>query len=179
VRARTSLVAIVVAFTCATAAAYAGGPDDVYNDFAADGKLSCSHSRADLRGVLRSGSINQYGDPLTLARLKLAVRRQLAGGCRRGTGSAQGGTAGTNAGPPANGGGGTTSKAGAAGKRRTQPSDKRERPRESQQQTAASALASGGGNGSFVSGRALFAALLVGGLAIGGWLTRRALAARD
>src|SRR5215212_9151568 len=63
--------------------AYAGGPGDVYNDYAADGKLSCNHSRADLRSVLRSGSLNQYGDPYTLAGLKLAVRRQLAGGCRR------------------------------------------------------------------------------------------------
>src|ERR671937_1208718 len=81
-RVRTRLAAIVVAFACLTGVAYAGGPGDVYNDFAADGKLSCNHSRSDLRAVLRSGSINQYGDPYTLARLKLAIRRQLAGGCR-------------------------------------------------------------------------------------------------
>jgi hypothetical protein len=61
--------------------AHAGGPGDVYNDFAQDGVLSCTHSRADLEGVLHSGSINQYGDPLVLARLKLAIRKQLAGGC--------------------------------------------------------------------------------------------------
>lgn len=175
-RTRTSLVAIVIAFACVTAVAYAGGPGDVYNDFAEDGVLSCNHSRADLRAVLRSGSINQYGDPLTLARLKLAVRRQLAGGCRAGAGSSQGGTGTTKPGQQANGGGTTSDP----GRRRTPPtSRKRDRSGRSPEQSAASAAQSNGGSGSFVSGRMLIAALLVGGLAIGGWLTRRALAARD
>src|ERR671936_2024464 len=80
-RVRTRLATIVVAFACLTGVAYAGGPGDVYNDFAQHGKLSCNHSRRDLQAVLRSGSINQYGDPYTLARLKLAIRRRLAGGC--------------------------------------------------------------------------------------------------
>jgi hypothetical protein len=43
--------------------------------------------------------------------------------------------------------------------------------------SSASSLGSQG-NGSFVSERALIAGLLVAGLAIGGWLTRRGLAAR-
>jgi hypothetical protein len=81
-RKRASLVAIVAACVWA-AGAYAGGPGDVYNDYAADGVLSCNHSRAELLAVIRSGSLNQYGDPYTLARLKLAVRKQLAGGCRQ------------------------------------------------------------------------------------------------
>jgi hypothetical protein len=59
---------------------------EVYNDFAADGKLSCNHSRADLLAVLRSGEINQYGDPLTMTKLRLAVRRQLASGCKKSEG---------------------------------------------------------------------------------------------
>jgi hypothetical protein len=57
------------------------GPADVYSDFARDGKLSCTHPEADLRAVLDDASIYQYGDPVTLARLKLAIRRQLARGC--------------------------------------------------------------------------------------------------
>src|SRR5919198_4219421 len=89
-RAQIRLAAIIVAFACVTGVAHAGGPGDVYNDFAQDGKLSCNHSRADLLAVLRSGSINQYGDPYTLARLKLAIRRQLAGGCRHHSGSSDG-----------------------------------------------------------------------------------------
>jgi hypothetical protein len=174
VRARSSLFPIVVAFACVTAVAYAGGPGDVYNDFAADGKLSCNHSSADLRAVLRSGSINQYGDPYTLARLKLAVRRQLAGGCRTGTRSSQGGT-GTPQAPQASGGGTTTHGAGGqSAPRRAVPRGKND----GSEQTPPSAVDSNGGSGSFVSGRLVVAALLVGGLAIGGWLTRRALAAR-
>src|SRR6266480_4750859 len=106
VRARISLAAaIVVGSACFSGVASAGGPGDVYNDFAADGKLSCNHSRADLRNVLRSGSLNQYGDPYTLARLKLAVRKQLAGGCRRTSGSRRNGTGG--AGAPSGGGTGS------------------------------------------------------------------------
>jgi len=55
----------------------------VYSDFAEDGSLSCGHSRAALKGVLTDASIYQYGDPLTFLGLKLAVRKQLAGSCRR------------------------------------------------------------------------------------------------
>ena len=82
-RTRASVAAIVTACALTAGVAYgSGGPSAVYNDYAADGVLSCSHSRTDLEAVLRSGSLNQYGDPLTLTGLKLAVRRRLAGGCR-------------------------------------------------------------------------------------------------
>src|SRR5919204_4679589 len=86
-RTRVSLAVIVVWCTLPSAA-LAGGPGDVYTDFAQDGKLSCNHSPADLDAALRSGTLNQYGDPLTLARMKLAVRKQLAGGCRQNSTSA-------------------------------------------------------------------------------------------
>jgi hypothetical protein len=56
-------------------------PAGVYSDYASDGQLSCDHSRGDLSAVLSDASINQYGDPLTLARLKLTIRRQLVAGC--------------------------------------------------------------------------------------------------
>ena len=178
-RARTNLAAIVVALACLTGAAYAGGPGDVYNDFAQDGKLSCNHSRADLRAVLRSGSINQYGDPYTLARLKLAIRRQLAGGCRAGSRGREAGS-GTGAGAGRVRGSGTT-KRGTAGKR-SGHTRSGNRPNvgsgQSPRQSAAQAAVSNQGNGGFFSDSALVAGLLVGGLAIGGWLTRRALAAR-
>jgi hypothetical protein len=58
-------------------------PASVYSDYAEDGVLSCGHSRAALKGVLNDASIYQYGDPYTAVGLKLAVRKQLAGGCRR------------------------------------------------------------------------------------------------
>jgi hypothetical protein len=194
-RARTSFVAVIAAFASVTAVAYAGGPGDVYNDYAQDGRLSCNHSRADLEAVLRSGSLNQYGDPYTLARLKLAVRRQLGGGCRgasrssgAGTGSKGGrGAAGEGSAtgqPGATGGhgkrGGTGSVAGKTNKRTNGDGGGTQAGAEgggTGNRSSASSPASSG-NGSFVSERALIAGLLVAGLAIGGWLTRRGLAAR-
>ena len=62
--------------------ALADSPVKVYNDFASDGTLSCGHSRAALKGALNDASLQQYGDPLTSVQMKLAIRRQLAGGCR-------------------------------------------------------------------------------------------------
>src|SRR5262245_13767901 len=82
-RTRVSLGAIALACAFASAAHGGGGAGAVYSDFAQDGKLSCNHSRADLVAALHSGTLNQYGNPLTLARMKLAVRKQLAGGCRK------------------------------------------------------------------------------------------------
>jgi cobalamin biosynthesis Mg chelatase CobN len=178
-RARIRLAAIVVAFACSTGVAHAGGPGDVYNDFAQDGKLSCNHSRADLLAVLRSGSINQYGDPYRLARLKLAVRRQLAGGCRadsRRSGTVAG--AGTRTGPGSGSGTKNNGSAGRGSSRTKSESRPNASSRQSARQSAAPAAASTGGNGDFATGRALLAVLLVVGLALGGWLTRRALAAR-
>jgi hypothetical protein len=182
-RARISLAAaVLVASACISSVANAGGPGAVYNDFAADGKLSCNHSRTDLLNVLRSGSLNQYGDPYTLAGLKLAVRRQLAGGCRGGSARSAGpGTATSTTGGPSGGNG--TTQHNSAGK----PSGKHRASRNPASKGSsglppsaqASAGISNGGNGSFVWERVLVAGLLAGGLAIGGWLTRRALTRRN
>src|SRR6187551_2306676 len=84
-RTRASLVVVVLALCVTASTSYAGGPGAVYTDFVQDGKLSCNHSRSDLEAALRSGTLNQYGDPLMLARMKLAVRKQLAGGCKQGS----------------------------------------------------------------------------------------------
>ncbi len=155
-------------------ASAAGGPGAVYNDFAQDGSLSCNHSRADLEAVLSSGSLNQYGDPLTLARLKLAVRKQLAGGCR----TRRRGTGGTGA--PSGGGTATGQKPGSSkgspGHPRRPGGSKFVPPSQAAHGPAAS---SGGDNASFVAGRGLIVGLLIAALAFGGWLTKHALAARD
>jgi hypothetical protein len=179
-RTRASLAAIVAACVCASATGVAragGGPGAVYNDFAQDGKLRCNHSRADLEAVLRSGSLNQYGDPLTLARLKLAVRKQLAGGCRRTSGSRRNGTggAGTSAGGGTGGGQNTGSSKGSPGHPRNGGS-KFVPP---SQAAAGRSSSSGGDNESFVASRGLIIGFLVAALAFGGWLTKHALAARD
>jgi hypothetical protein len=73
---------VVLAGLAFAASALADSPVDVYNDFASDGTLSCGHSRAALKGALNDASLQQYGDPLTSVQMKLAIRKQLAGGCR-------------------------------------------------------------------------------------------------
>ena len=76
-------VGVALAALVAAGPARGDTPPDVYSDYAQDGVLSCGHSRAALKGVLSDASIYQYGDPLTFLGLKLAVRSQLAGSCRR------------------------------------------------------------------------------------------------
>src|SRR5919109_3473626 len=85
-RKRISLIAVLAAGVWA-ASALAASPAKIYSDYVKSGRLSCSYSRSDLEALLRSGTINQYGDPLTLARLELAARRHLAGGCQKRSGS--------------------------------------------------------------------------------------------
>ena len=171
-RARASLAAVVAACVWA-AGAYAGGPGDVYNDYAADGVLSCNHSRADLIAAIRSGSLNQYGDPYTLARLKLAARKQLAGGCPHPSRSRQDEIGGAAV-PDATGGktGGGQPKDSAGHKRRNPP-------RPSPEPSPGPAPSAAEDNASFVVGRGLMVGALVAALAFGGWLTKRGLAARD
>jgi hypothetical protein len=171
-RTRASLLLVAVA--CATAtAAYAGGPGDVYTDFAQDGKLSCNHSRDDLEAALRSGTLNQYGDPLTLARMKLAVRKQLAGGgCGKG-GSSTPAPRATTTGPT------TTTPAGGTGTQKhtkTKPGQPRRPPND--QTSTQQARPASEDNGSFLAGRGLAIGLLAGAVAFGGWLTKDALSAR-
>jgi hypothetical protein len=175
-RTRASLAAVVAAFAWA-AGAYAGGPGDVYSDYAQDGRLSCNHSRADLEAVLHSGSLNQYGDPLTLARLKLAVREQLAGGCRHGK-SGRGQTGTGAAGAPSGGG---TSNGQKPRPSKGSPGRHARGSKTATSSQAQSSRAASAGNysTSFFAGRGLIVGVLVAALALGGWLTKHALAARD
>jgi hypothetical protein len=166
-RTRTSLVAVLAAAGWASAA-LAAGPGQIYNDYVRDGHLSCSYSRGELESVLRSGSINQYGDPLTLARLKLAVRKQLAGGCRT-QGSASRRSTATTGGSTS-----TTTKQRGSKRHKKAPSTttKPVGP------TRGVKAAGSGGNGSFIAGRVVVVGLLALALAFGGWLTKRGLNAR-
>jgi hypothetical protein len=174
-RTRISL-GLVVAVCAVTGAAYAGGPGDVYSDFVQDGVLSCNHTRSDLVSVLRSGTLNQYGDPLTLTRLKLAVRKQLAGSCKA-SGTPSGG--GTGVTPTTGPGSGQTHKSqggkpkhsrqGGSGTPRKSTTAPPSRPREN---------LTSGGNGSFLASRGLVLGLLVAAVALGGWLTKHALSGR-
>ena len=169
-RTRISLFAIVFLVTIATQA-LAASPAQIYNDYVRSGRLRCSYGKADLEALLRSGSINQYGDPLTLAKLKLAARRHLAGSCRNVSSSTTtttaGGTSSTSPKPH------EKSKNHSRSKRAKQPG------KSSQRLATGKRASTGEDNGSFIAGRGLIIGLLAVALAFGGWLTKRALSTRD
>jgi hypothetical protein len=167
----SSLAVAVAALVAAGAAAAADNPPGVYSDYATDGVLSCGHSRAALRGVLNDATIQQYGDPLTILGLKLAVRKQLAGGCRRkeratlpiGLAGRSGGTTPPSAEPPPNPG----SSREPSSQRPKQP------PAKSGAEVQANALgAAGDGQDGWMV--LLGVALLLVTLGSGGWAARRA-----
>jgi hypothetical protein len=91
-----SATAAVVALWVVAAAAAGNPVPALYNDFASDGVLSC-HSKADLRAVLVDATLQQYGDPSTMIGLKLAARKQLAGGCGQSRSSTPPGSSGSTA----------------------------------------------------------------------------------
>jgi hypothetical protein len=181
VRTRLSLVLIVAAFALPGTAA-AGGPGDVYNDFVADGVLSCTHSRSDLVAALHSGTLNQYGDPLKLAKMKLAVHKQLAGSCRkRHVASAP---APSPPPPPPPPPAATTSTTTPTVKHRRKPVKHKRVHKAPRGPTGIAAPletqhVSTQDNSSFLAGRGLALVILAAAVAFGGWLTKHALSARD
>jgi hypothetical protein len=167
-RTRISLLAIVAAGVWA-ASGLAANPAQIYNDYVRSGHLSCSYGKADLQALLRSGSINQYGDPLTLARLKLAARRHLAGSCQRASASTTtpGGTTSTSAKPQKK------------SKQHSQSKQSKNHGKGTPRLAAGKRASTGEDNDSFIAGRGLIIGLLAVALAFGGWLTKRALSTRD
>jgi hypothetical protein len=161
---------VTVAALAVAPAAAGGGPGSVYSDYATDRALSCNHSRADLRAALSDASLNQYGDPYTMVGLKLAVRKQLAGGCRRrgrkplyeppAAGVAP--RIGTSAGP------------GATGRQKPRNSQTRQRHASSTAAPLEHAESQGQDRGMLLLG----AGLLLLTLGTGGWAARRALSGR-
>jgi hypothetical protein len=74
---RRGCIAVALAALWLVSASGAANPSAVYTDFGLDGKLSCKYTRAELQDA----TLNEYGDPYTIAGLKAAIRKQLAGGC--------------------------------------------------------------------------------------------------
>jgi hypothetical protein len=79
--AKATAVMLGLWVAIAGTAAAQSGPGRIYNDFARDGVLKCRYSKPELRAVLNDASLYQYGDPVRLNRLKLAIQRQLGGAC--------------------------------------------------------------------------------------------------
>lgn len=66
-----TVVALLLAFS---GVALAASPQDIYNDYAADGKLDGSYTDAELRAYLADATLDQYGDPAILTALDNIVR---------------------------------------------------------------------------------------------------------
>ena len=161
---------VVLAGLAFAAAALADSPVDVYNDFASDGTLSCGHSRAALKGALKDASLQQYGDPLTSVQMKLAIRKQLASGCRVLVSVTP--TGGTRAGPGEPNPGAVPSEQ--SNKKQNAPKGPRGSSSEQSTQAAAPIKTSGSADGKHSGGVILLGiCLLLLALGSGGWAARR------
>ncbi len=70
------LAAVIVFALCGTA--FAASPQDIYNDYAAHGKLTQTYSTADLKAYLADATVHQYGTPSVVAGLDALVKSILA-----------------------------------------------------------------------------------------------------
>jgi hypothetical protein len=167
---------VVLAGLSFAASALADSPVKVYNDFASDGTLSCGHSRAALKGALNDASLQQYGDPLTSVQMKLAIRKQLAGGCRVIASVTT--TRGTSSGP------GESSPGTLPSEQTNQKQKARKGPGgsssgQSTRQAAAPVNTSGSADGKHSGGMILLGiCLLLLALGSGGWAARRTFGER-
>jgi hypothetical protein len=162
VRTCFSLIAILAAIAYAEPA-LADTPPDVYSDFAEDGVLNCGHTKSAMKGILNDASIYQYGDPLTFLQLKLAIRRQLAGGCdRRPAASASNGTSPVTP--------GATEPGEPAAKNPTKGSARSERGAQDEPRTPAQSAGVQRGGVTVILG----VGLLLLALGSGGWAAKRA-----
>jgi hypothetical protein len=162
VRRWARVIAAVAALAFVSAAAAGNPVAALYSDFASDGVLSC-HSKADLHAVLADATIQQYGDPSTMIGLKLAARKQLAGGCRH---SAQSSSASGSSQSPAS-------------RQRSQGTGSKKGGKKSQRERSSASAAPPPTRSSSVDGSTdgrmlLGSGLLLLTLATGGWAARRA-----
>jgi hypothetical protein len=72
-------VAVVTLFVVFSGIALAASPQDIYNDYAAHGKLTQTYTDADLRAYLADATLDQYGDPAILTALDGIAQNQLSG----------------------------------------------------------------------------------------------------
>ena len=72
-------VAVVTLFVVFSGIALAASPQDIYNAYAAHGKLTQTYTDADLRAYLADATLDQYGDPAILTALDGIAQNQLSG----------------------------------------------------------------------------------------------------
>ena len=76
------VVAVMAAFVTLSGVAFAASPQDIYNDYSADGKLDGHYTDAELRAYLADATLDQYGDPTVLTALDGIAQDMLNGGGR-------------------------------------------------------------------------------------------------
>jgi len=104
IRSRTAVVFLSAAALIAASGALAATPQDIYRDYADNGRLDGKYSRPDLDRALTNAAIQAYGKPST-GGLKPAVEEEIKESTSGGTsGSTTGGTSGGTSGGQASGG---------------------------------------------------------------------------
>jgi hypothetical protein len=175
-RTWASALAILACLVCAEPA-MADSPAEVYSDFAEDLVLNCGHSRSALKGALNDASLHQYGDPLTFIQVKLAIRKQLAGSCRRRTASRPRGGTSPTPGEPGPEAPGSTQSTGPKSKQQQRQRSENEKPgNQATAQGSKDASDDRRQSGGMVL---LGVGLLLLTLASGGWAARRAFDDRE
>ena len=81
---RVALVSIAAACLLGTQQTHAKQlptlPHEVYIDFSADGRIDGDYPTSVLNEVVTNATLNQYGDPLMMLRLRRAAAQRIAGG---------------------------------------------------------------------------------------------------
>jgi cobalamin biosynthesis Mg chelatase CobN len=168
-------VLAILAGLAFTEPAIADSPAEVYSDFAEDGVLSCGHSRSALKGVLNDASLHQYGDPLTFAQVKVAIRRQLTRGCRRRTAAGSARSTGDAAPDESSSGQGSASSPGGPERKQRPPSSDDSTPQAAEQNPNGSSEDSRRSGGMVLLG----VGLLLLALGSAAWAARRAFGDRQ
>jgi hypothetical protein len=76
---KSAIIALLAVAFCLlwVAVAYAATPQDIYNDYVANGKLTGTYTEAELQAYLNDATVHQYGDPGRITGLDTLVRKSL------------------------------------------------------------------------------------------------------
>jgi len=76
----TGAVALVALLACSVA--FAASSRQIYTDYADNGRLDATYSRADLESALQNSTLGGYEEAGTVGRFKTEIKRKLGGGAQ-------------------------------------------------------------------------------------------------
>jgi hypothetical protein len=88
----TGAVALVALLACSVA--FAASSRQIYTDYADNGRLDATYSRADLQSALQNSTLGGYEEAGTVGRFKTEIKRKLGGGSQAAGAQAAGAPAG-------------------------------------------------------------------------------------